>query len=1001
MSFSPAQILLFIVAYLTGLFAVAYLADRGTIPKYITNHPAVYVLSLGVFAGALATNGVFELAHRYGYSFLLYYLGAVVMFVMATVMLLPLLRLCRIYQLSSLADVLTFRFRSPRVGAAITLAMCITLLPLLALQIQAVADIIHILAGDHNSLLMNSGRHEGLALLFCIIIIVFSILFGTRHQSSRSRNTGLVTAIAFESLVKLAALFVLLFASVYSVFGGFEGLDLWLAQNTSVNNILNKPMHGDTARSLLLIFFAGAVCMPHIFHMAFAENTDSRDMLASAWGLPLYLMLLSIPVLPVAWAGIKLGQTLPVEYTGLAIGLHLKSTAVSGAAFVAGLSAASATIIVTTLALANMCLNHLVLPLRVQQIDPNQSLFAQLKWQRRLLITALISSGYIFYLVIGGRQSLTHLGLVAFIGTLQFLPGIVATLYWPAANRTGLLAGLVAGLAIWFLTMLFPIFSGFEPQFLSFIYPSWLDNSQPVWSAATMMSMAVNTGVFVVVSLLSQSHEDEKIAAEICSMDDLNRPIRQTLSLQNPGEFAENLAASLGEKTANDEVQRALGDLQFDADESRPYALRRLRNRIEANLSGLLGPAVAHSILNRCIPYQAAPHGNTEDINLIERNLDGKEVQFTGLAADLDNLRRHYRETLDKLPIGVCSMGEDGELLMWNRAMEEITGIPAHTVLGSLLGSLPQPWSTIIGEFALGDVDNVMKQEVRAPEAADDGKILWISLHRAPISASAGAGTHNHEDNVILVEDITHAELLEEELMHSERLASIGRLAAGVAHEIGNPITGIACLAQNLEYETEPEEIRYMAHDILAQTDRVSRIVESLMNFSHIGSKSTETKLTPSNLADCVDEAIHLLQLDHQAKSVVFNNHCDREYLVLADSQRLLQVFINLLGNARDACGEEGLVSVRAHRDKDLITVEVEDNGSGIESQLLSQVFEPFFTTKDPGEGTGLGLALVYSIMEDMNGSVQLNSPIGDTEHPGTRVSLQLPSSTYGSEFLV
>lgn len=998
MSFSLAQILLFIVAYLTGLFAVAYLADRGVIPKRITDHPAVYVLSLGVFAGAMATNGTFELAHRYGYSFLLYYLGAVVMFVMATVMLLPLLRLCRIYQLSSVADVLTFRFRSPRVGAAITIAMCLTLLPLLALQIQAVADSIHILAGDHNHLLAGADRQDGLALLFCIIIIVFSILFGTRHQSSRKRNTGLVTAIAFESLVKLAALFVLFFASISGVFGGFEGMDQWLAQNSAINDVLDKPMRGDTARGLLLIFFAGAVCMPHIFHMTFAENTDSRDIYAAAWGLPLYLMLLSLPILPVAWAGIKLGQTEPVEYTGLVIGLYLKSTTISGAAFVAGLSAASATIIVTTLALANMCLNHLVLPLRALQVDPQQSLYAQLTWLRRLLITALISSGYIFYLVISGRESLTQLGLVAFIGTLQFLPGIVATLYWPAANRTGLLTGLGAGLLIWFISMLLPIFGSFEPQLLNYIYPTWLDDTESVWAAATMMSLAVNTGLFVVVSLLSQSHPDEQIAAEICSMDDLNRPARQTLSLQNPDEFAENLATALGEKTARDEVQRALGDLQFNAGESRPYALRRLRNRIEANLSGLLGPAVAHSILNRCIPYQPAPHGNTEDINLIERNLDKKQIQFTGLAADLDNLRRHYRETLNKLPIGVCSMGGDGELLMWNRAMENITSIPAHTVLGSLLGSLPPPWCNVIGEFARGSVDSVMKQEVRTQA---DGKVHWISLHKAAIAASADTNTQGSEDSVILVEDITHFELLEEELIHSERLASIGRLAAGVAHEIGNPITGIACLAQNLEYETEHSEIRHMAHDILEQTNRVSRIVESLMNFSHMGSKSNETTLTPSNIADCVDEAIHLLQLDHQARPVLFNNHCDREFVVLADSQRLLQVFINLLGNARDACEDEGLVSIGAHREGELINVEVEDNGSGIEPQLLSQVFEPFFTTKDPGEGTGLGLALVYSIMEDMGGSVHLHSPIGDERHPGTRVTLQLPSSDYDTEFLV
>jgi len=1001
MSFSLLQIVLFIVAYLTVLFAVAYLADRGTIPKRITHHPAVYVLSLGVYAGAMATYGTVELASRYGYNFLLYYLGIVMMFVMATVMLLPLLRLCRVYQLSSLADVLTFRFRSPKVGAAITLAMCATLLPLLALQIQAVTDSIHILAGDTKSLLPDADRQDTFALLFCAIIIVFSILFGTRNVSARHRSTGLVTAIAFESLVKLAALFIVFFASIYGVFDGFSGLDQWLTQNPAVTTMLDKPLRGDTARALLLIFFAGAVCMPHIFHMTFAENTDSRDLHSSAWGLPLYLMLLSLPILPITWAGIKLGHQLPLEYTGLAIGLQLGSTTVSAAAFVAGLSAASATIIVTTLALANMCVNHLVLPLRMLPIDPDQSLYAQLRWLRRALITVLILGGYIFYLVINGRESLTQLGLVAFIGTLQFLPGLVATLYWPNANRKGLLAGLGAGLALWFFTMLLPLFSDFEPLFLNYIYPTWMGDTQSVWAAATMVSIAINSCLFIIVSLLSRTHPDEKLASEICSMDDLNRPSRKILSLQNSGEFAVHLAPALGKKAAAAEVTRALKDLQFRSDEARPYALRRLRNRIEANLSGMLGPAVARDILDQCIPYQPGLHDGTEDINLIERNLDRAQVQFTGLAADLDNLRRHYRETLNNLPVGVCSMGSDGELLMWNRSMETITGIPAQAVLGSLLSSLPPPWRDIISDFLLGDVDSVMKQQVAVAAGSGQGKALWISLHKAAIEASADTDSAGGEDSVILVEDITDYELLEEELMHSERLASIGRLAAGVAHEIGNPVTGIACLAQNLEYETEPREIRHMAHDILTQTDRVSRILESLVNFSHLGGKSNDTELAPSNLADCIDEAIHLLQLDHTAKPILFNNHCDRELLVLADSQRLLQVFINLLGNARDACENDGLVSVGAHQQGELVTIEVEDNGCGIPQHLLSQVFEPFFTTKDPGEGTGLGLALVYSIMEDMGGSVHLHSPVGDNSRPGTLVTLQLPSSSYGTDFVV
>ncbi|MEZ5504290.1 MAG: ATP-binding protein [Halioglobus sp.] len=991
MSFSLAQILLFIIAYLTGLFAVAHLADRGIIPERITRHPAVYVLSLGVFAGAMATNGVIALAHQYGYSFLLYYLGVVLMFVLAALLLMPLLRLCRVYQLASLADVLTFRFRSPWIGAAVTIAMCVTVLPLLALQIQAVAESIHILGGDGAALSSGGDRHNKLALFFCIIITVFSILFGTRHVSSQYRNTGLVTAIAFESVVKLSALMILFLAAVYPVFGGFDGLERWLVEHPQVGLALTHPIQGDDARALLLIFFAGAVCMPHIFHMAFAENNDSSELRTATWGLPLYLLLLSLPILPVTWAGVKLGHDLPMDYSGLAMGMALHSIPVSAAAFIAGLSAASATIIVTTLALANMCLIHLVLPFRPLQIDRAQGIYTQLKWLRRSLIAILILASYLFFIILNGGQTLSELALVAFTGTLQFLPGIIATPYWPKANRTGLLVGLGGGLGIWFFAMLLPLAGVSQPPLLTQLFSQLLGGGYTVWTAATLVSLGLNSGLFIIVSLLTRTSKEEKVAAEICSMDDLARPTRQILSVYSAADFSARLAPALGQRTAEAEVERALSELQFSANETRPYALRRLRARIEANLSGLLGPAVAHRIIEGRIPFLPGLHADTEDIHLIERNLDQAQPHFTGLAADLDNLRRHHRETLDKLPIGACTIGADGELLMWNQTMQQITGIDPIDVLGSLLGSVPQPWGEILEGFLQGEEDTALKTEV----VIDRGPSRWIGMHKTQIKEGSNSNT------VIMVEDITDLELLEEELLHNERLASIGRLAAGVAHEIGNPITGIACLAQNLEYESDPEEIRYMAQDILKQTGRVTRIVESLMNFSHTGPQASETKLAPTNLADCIDEAIHLLTLDWEAKPVQFENDCDRELVVLADNQRLLQVFVNLLSNARDASDEYAEVHVRATTSGRQVRIDVEDSGCGIPPESLSQVFEPFYTTKEPGAGTGLGLALVFSIMEDMNGKVQITSPISPGDNPGTRVTLHLPLTSYGPDFQI
>lgn len=983
MNFSPDQILFATIVYLTVLFMVGYAGDRGAIPSTIIRHPATYVLSLGVIGGGMASNGVLALASEYGFHFLLYYLGIALMFLLPVLLLRPLLRLCRVHHLASLADVLTFRFRSTGVGAAITLAMCLTLLPLLALQIRTVADSIQILSGSNADTVVGTLRGEGLAFLFCLIITIFAILFCTRNAANPNHNPGLVAAIAFESLVKLVALLALAAVLVFQVFGGPVELQDWLRSQPEALPGPSESLSAIAARTMLLLFFANAVCMPHIFHMAFAENSNSRHLRAASWGLPLYLLLLALPILPILWAAVASGQTAPFEYAGINLGIALHSPVISGLAFVAGLSAASGVIIVTTLALANMCLNYLVPSNNPLRRSSEQSLYKQLKWMRRVLITALILGGYAFYMLLSGAQSLPQLAILAFSGTLQFFPAVVFTPYWPRANRTGLLAGLVTGLTIWFVSLPLPVLS-------DNMFGLTADDGN-AWAMRCLVAVLANTAVFITVSLLTPRSRDEDIAAEICSMESRIRPHRRSLAINNAAEFSVRLMPALGEKTAQAEVQRALRELRFDARESRPYALRHLRARIEANLSGMLGPAVALDIVDNCLPFISS-YAAAEDFTLLERRLEKAQGRFTGLAADLDNLRRHYRQTLDDLPVGLCSLGGDGEILLWNRSMSELTGISADTAVGSRWRSLPPTWCDALSAVLDDTPGSIVKREL----PGEHGASRWISFHCSRQVAG-------NDDQLVLLEDITDYERLQDELLHNERLASIGRLAAGVAHEIGNPVTGIACLAQNLGYSNDPDEIRETADDILRQTERISRIVESLVNFSHLGSGRGELRAEPCNLADCVDEAIHLLTLDRDARRVRFNNTCDREQLVLADSQRLLQAFINLLGNARDASSIDGEITVSATQvenddhgnDDDSVFIYIDDQGHGIPPQLLQRIMEPFFTTKEVGQGTGLGLPLVYSIVDDIGGSLRLQSPGPDETCTGTRVTLRLRPAQY------
>lgn len=970
-SFNLTHLLLISAVYLLVLFGIAWLTERGGVLRSLVRHPLVYTLSLGVYASAWAFYGAVDLAYQYGYGFLAIYLGLSGAFLLAPVLLHPILRLTRTYQLASLADLFAFRFRSTWAGTLTTVFMLIAVLPLLALQIQAIADTVGLITGEP--------IRELVALGFCALLTLFTILFGARHIATRERHEGLVMAIAFESLVKLCAMTAIGLYALFGVFGGPNDLEQWLLQNQTALTTLHTPLQEGPWRTLLLVFFASAIVMPHMFHMAFTENLNPRGLVTASWALPLFLLLMSLAVPPILWSGLRLGVATEPQYFTLGIGLAVENPWLVLAAYVGGLSAASGLVIVVTLALSGMVLNHLVLPLYQPPAEGN--IYRWLKWTRRGLIVAIIAASYGFYQLIASGQNLSHLGTVSFVATLQFLPGALSVLYWPTANRRGYIAGLIAGTSVWLLTMLLPLIGevpGFYLPLLDLVYV--LDDTS--WHLAAIASLAANVLAFTLVSLFTEPSSEEQSAAEACAVDNVRRPQRRDLVATSPQEFAAELAKPLGARTAQREVEQALRDLQLPFDEQRPYALRRLRDRLEANLSGLMGPSVAQDIVENFLPYKSGSESYvTEDIHFIESRLEDYQSRLTGLAAELDALRRYHRQTLQELPMGVCSLAKDREILKWNRAMEELTGIEAQRVVGSRLDTLPEPWRELLSTFIDAPDEHLHKQRL-----ALDGQTRWLNLHKAAIDEPLAPG---NSGLVLLVEDLTETQLLEDRLIHSERLASIGRLAAGVAHEIGNPVTGIACLAQNLREEREGDaEIIETSQQIIEQTKRITRIVQSLMSFAHAGGRQQASE--PVCLAEVAREAISLLSLNRDY-DVQYFNLCDPQHWIEGDPQRLAQVLINLLSNARDASPPGGAIRVRTEASEQTIELTVEDEGSGIPKSIVDRLFEPFFTTKDPGKGTGLGLALVYSIIEEHYGLITIDSPADPQRQLGTRIRITLP----------
>lgn len=956
MNFELWQLFGISVLYLGLLFVIATAAEKKWLPERLVSHPLVYTLSLGVYATTWSYYGSVGLADREGYTFLAVYLGVTLAFLASPILLRPILKLIKEYQLSSLADLLAFRYNSQFAGILVTLFMLTGTLPYTALQIQAVTDSLLILTGDADSGLVSLG--------FCLTISLFAILFGARHVTPREKHEGLVVAIAFESLVKLIALLVVGLYAVFGIFDGFNNLSLWLDQHPQAIEALMRPINEGPWAMMLLLSFSAAFLLPRQFHMLFVENIRSKNLCFASWAFPLFLLLLNISIPPILWAGTLMDLSYGADLYVLAVSLQSQSTALPVFIFIGGISAASAMIIVTTIALASMTLNHILLPLSFnKQVQKKVDLYQFLIWGKRALVLFIILLGYGFYLFLQTHQELTDLGLISFVAVAQFLPGIMGLLYWRRASRQGFIYGLLSGAVIWIVTLILPLAEK----------AGWLVDSSmqhlmlPMSSTdSAFWTLLANSVVFVAVSLLKPQDDEERRAADSCfqkgEMAAHAIPFAESVE-----QFTQRLAEITGPEMATKEIQLALADLDFDKIENLDRKqLAKLRMQIRHNLSGLVGPVLSDMVVNEQLQVDTTARVAIADtIQFVEKSLQDSRTEIKEMAGALDSLRRFHRQVLHDLPLAAVTISPDHQVISWNKAMEQLSGLSEEALIGDGLADIPEPWAILLTDFVEGE-----KLVNRATKVTIDDQNCTLNLFKSQLSRA------KDEDQgfVVLIEDHSEIWQLESELAHSERLASIGRLATGVAHEIGNPVTGIACLAQDIKAMPEDTDLaRNSIEDILTLTDRISSIVHSLVSYSHAGSEIEQaTESVP--LHSTVSEAVRLVSLSHKGKQINFINDCGDTLQISGNAQKLLQVIVILLSNACDASEEGSDIRIESEHSDSEVTISVIDSGHGIEERHLSRIFDPFFTTKEAGTGTGLGLSLAYNIVKEQGGHIDVSS---------------------------
>ncbi len=969
MQFELWQLFLVGVLYLGLLFLIATATDRGWIPESLANHPLVYSLSIGVYATSWSFYGSVGFAEKEGFNFLTIYLGTTLAFLASPILLRPILKITETYRLASLADLFAFRYHSQLAGVLVTLLVLAGTLPYMSLQIQAVTNTLQIMT--------NETEQHLIALMFCITVGLFSILFGTRHISLREKHRGLVVAIAFESLVKLVTLLSVGLFAVFGIFGGFGELNQYLDQHPEANAALFAPVQEGPWATLMLLSFAAAFLLPRQFHMIFVESIKHKNIETASWAFPLFLLLLNLSIPPILWAGQSLQLDIPADFFVLGITLESGSSVLPILTFMGGLSAASAMIIVTTLALASMCMNNFVLPASFPpKLSTGTSMYEWLLWGRRFVIMSIVGIGYLFYLVQTQNPGLAGLGLISFVAVAQCLPGVVGLLYWPRANRNGFISGLIVGATIWAFTLFVPLFERagiIETPFFTIPEIAMSTTDAALWS------LLLNGLTFVIVSLLSHQSQDEREVAEACSRESFLIP-QGSVKATSIAEFEQQLSAIIGQDIAHNEVDRALADLGLVPGEINQTDLTRLRGQIDRNLSGLVGPVLSRMIVNEHLQIDRATQSALANtIQFVGHNQEQTRSRLRGVSSELDVLRRFHLQVLQDLPLGVVSIDNAGIILSWNKELSKITGIKRGDAIGNSILQLEDPWAELLAEFKSSDQFLISKLKLPIKN-----QVRVLNLFKAVVS-------RERDDNsgiAILIEDNSERYLLEEKLAHSERLASIGQLASGVAHEIGNPVTGIACLAQDLRSELDhTEQVSDGLSQILTQTDRISRIVGSLSNYSRAGAPD-EFPAEKLDLHQVIHEAINLVSLSQAGKQMHYQNQCETGLMVKGYAQKLVQVFVNLLTNATDASNPGQIVTIDSEVRGGQILISVIDQGKGIAEEHLSKIFEPFFTTKTVGEGTGLGLSLTYNIVKEHGGSISVTSkPMA-----GCRFDITLPA---------
>lgn len=1023
------------ITYISILFIIAWAGDKhpGLYRRRLAR-THVYSLSLAVYFTSWTFYGAVGRATQEGLGFLPIYLGPLLVFVFCAPLLRRIIYISKRNNSTSIADFIASRYGKSQVLAAMIAAFAlIGSVPYIALQLKAIAMGFSVLSdtgtgGDAGEL--STAAWNDAAWYITLALTVFTVLFGTRHLESTEHHRGMIQAIAFESLIKLVAFVAVGLFVGYGLYNGFGDLFANIQQADLMGVLTTDSIEAPAFITQTLVAMLAIICLPRQFHVMVVENADHRDFEVARWAMPVYLVVASAFVLPIAAAGLLAPETLVDSPDILILQLPIMAGAewLAILAFLGGGSAAAAMVIVCSVAIATMVSNEIIMPALLKFFRPRMNRQADLSSLllgiRRVAIFVVLLTSYGFYRMAGEDYSLTSFGLLSFAAAAQFGPALVGGILWRRGNATGATWGLGLGFLMWCYTLLLPALTStgwFTDSLinegiwgLSWTRPTALFGLElDQTSHGIIWSLGINTLVYVTLSLLTRQRVREKI--QIASFFHDPHPKGDTVQHQSwQGEVLTSDLQALTDRFMGEErsetIFRNYG--RRNAMRLHPHrpASTHLMRYIERQLASVIGASTARVVL--------------------ESTLTGRDMQIEDVVSIVDEAsqamtfsRELLQSAIENISLGVSVVNQQQQLVVWNHRYLELftypkgfvrVGRPAEDLMRYNLTNANLPARRIDDIITNHYASMREGQPISYERQRPDGTIVRVDGSPIPgggyvttfqdITAMRRTEQALKETNIYLEQRVKERtqelQVINEQMLKATSVAeqanqSKTRFLASASHDLLQPLNAARLFTSALAGKSNNAEAKELVDHIDSSLGAAEEIISTLLDISKLDAGALEPDIGVFPVNDIMrhlatdftaiaeDQSLKL----HVVPSSVW---------IRSDAKLLRRVVQNFLSNAIRYT-PEGKILLGCRRLKGYLRIEVWDTGPGIPDDQLTFIFEEFrrFQQGRDKKGLGLGLAIVDRICGMLNHPISVQSVQGKGSVFGITVPLAPADQAY------